>query len=442
MTSRQLAVLVTYACALFGVLYALPNQPEHELGLVYVAHYARDFFLASEARWAPAWPITALPPLLYQGAGLLARALGVERAYAVVVLFVALAVVAAGARLSRALTGADAGSATALAVNPALYFFLFINGQAPFLLGVAGASLACAWLIASRDSLEQAAATALAAAALCTHPLAGVCLLPMLLVRSPAPGARLRQLAAIAVAAAVALFILWPMRPWLGPSQASPMLKDKLLFLASFFACVWLGKWGERRAALGVFAVLLVGTAWVLGHFQFSGDTRHRQALSDITAVVSASSNAQAEYLVVGLGHERATLNRSFLGRSLELTPPWWHVEPAPDTLPAMFSGTDARQVHWLVSASDAANQLAPTAGFSPRVASTGGVMLWERNNAEAADAPPPLRLPLSWALGPLLLLMLSAALLVANAVRARAVRPRRAPARRTATAPAARPNR
>src|SRR4051812_25656758 len=102
-----LAFAIAYLLAWFGALFGLPELPEHELQLFMASHYVGSPFELSDPRWYGGFDVSWRPPGFYVLTALLARVpgLGLERAYALVVIGSLLAVVLAGGWLVRELGG-------------------------------------------------------------------------------------------------------------------------------------------------------------------------------------------------------------------------------------------------------------------------------------------------------------------------------------------------
>lgn len=375
------AVLAAYALSLMGVYAGLPTEPEHELHLFLSSHYARSFFDLFDPRWYGGFVVSGHPPLFHECVALIGRLplVGLERAYALLLLSTVIATVAATYLFVRAwLDGASARRAALwMALNPLLYLLVFPLGQGPFVLSVALGVAAAAFFRSS-----AAAAILLASAALTCHPLAalpigagllfsirdkrfvsafggavaiglitGVVLWPFLESQLTAKsrelplgvsGSDALTIACALVIGAVALLAFWSKRDarvfsgaaivllLLAASHQTKIPAEKLLWFASAAAIVGVSALEARRPIVTwcISFFLLLSCSFALADRQLKPGRDRRAALSEVTQFLARPGQDHWRYLTLGLGNERLEISRRVSVGSIDGGMPWLNVIP------------------------------------------------------------------------------------------------------------------
>ncbi len=176
------ALLLAWALGVYGALGGLPVQPAHELHLALAHHAMGSLANLWSTRWDLGHSFAGHPPLFHQLVALLAEASapfggGLDRAYAVVVALVPVALTFAMGRFVERFASARAGDVAAwlTATNPLVWLFLFPFGQAPFLASTALALLGAAcWSTPEGRLRSLAGGAAFAVASVSTHAVAFV----------------------------------------------------------------------------------------------------------------------------------------------------------------------------------------------------------------------------------------------------------------------------
>lgn len=208
-------------------MFGLANQAEHELQLFLVEHYLRRGFDLWNPAWHGGFSMAFHPPGFFVLIASLARFIGVERAYAMVVAMLPVGLTVASATLVWARSRQDdqallavRNTAWFVAVQPLVYAFVFPLGQTPFACACVFALLAAAsmehnaWRATHRLRGAVFTATALGLTAL-MHPAALALVLPLALgvlyrYRRAAPEVLIAWLAPIVISIFIVLFSLMP----------------------------------------------------------------------------------------------------------------------------------------------------------------------------------------------------------------------------------------
>ena len=449
-----LALAVAWGLGVAGALGDVPRFPDHERQLFFAEHLQRAWFERHEPRWYGGLDIEVHPPVAHQLVALLARVpgIGLERAYALMVLLAAMLVAMGQVRLAQTLGTPKQQRGwlmVAAVAQPCVWVALVTLGHYPAVLGL-GLALNAIATAASRHEthLGPAAVGLLTAAAAASHPAAALLLLtgaPLLFKRRSAFAAlgagwllgvacawpfyaRLTsgtflslegrlpsaawQLVALAVAALVAFATVTrqPLALWaalvglvmLGMSAVKLPFVSPDAWVMYAVIVVTAGLAALEDAEPRVTSLLLAiaaftTTAIALGSAR-STDTRPRRAaLREVEALLARPGEERFRYLTIGVGPEWLEMSRRLKTASADGGLAW--VAPPVDEL----TGTDRAglerlsmllrdprlAVKWVATANDAADDTLTPQGFRVVQAWRGSVRLWVRENTGPLNGLP-----------------------------------------------------
>ncbi len=228
---RRLRLALILAIALHGLLVATERYRlsfDAYTHMFFADHYRQAWWVLWEPRWYAGFSVSSYPPLVHQLIAALSLLVGVEIAWAVVLLGVVAALPAGVYALARQFVGHRAAGYAALtaSVLPSIFLTAHTFGQLPTLAGLLAALFCLAVLgryLRGGRSRDGALAVALVAVVVASHHATllflpwGVALvgLHIALIR-PAGGRRLlRRLLVFSTAAtAAALLVVWPFWRW------------------------------------------------------------------------------------------------------------------------------------------------------------------------------------------------------------------------------------
>ncbi len=176
MTARlRFAVLLTFVCHAVLIIAGRYRQSYDAYTHMFFAdHYLHHWGSLWDPRWYAGFSVTSYPPLVHQVMALIAFAVGVEAAFAVLLLAVLVGLTLAVYAFARVFTSPDAASYAAIgaAVLPSIYLSAHVFGQLPTLTAALFALLALASLaryLLSGDRIYGALTVALFAVVVAAH---------------------------------------------------------------------------------------------------------------------------------------------------------------------------------------------------------------------------------------------------------------------------------
>lgn len=410
---RLVAFAIVYLLAWFGALYGLPELAENELQLFMASHYAQTPFSLWDTRWYDGFNVAWRPPGFYVLAALSAPLIGVERAYALLVIATALAFVLMVGWLASELRPHTGGTASLLAAaNPLVYLSVFTFGQAPFLaaltcaLGIAGAGAS----YRKDGELPLLVATAcLSVLAPLFHPLGWVLVVIAWIFVIWTNTERISLVATAIFSISLSVLALLPLLAAARSGGSGPVAQDKGFLVLSAVALFALGLFVNKRNAMVLAAGLVIASSYVLGDQSQSAPVRrYREALANIETVLSRPEAKDYRFLTIGLGSERLALSRRAKARLADGGIPWQTrtLRGTPlsvDSIDALSLGTTAgketlaqvlrdaegQSLRWIVVAQQPADALLQASGYRVAAAFSGGVVLWEKSVTALPQKPP-----------------------------------------------------
>jgi hypothetical protein len=370
---RNGPLICAYALSLFGALFGIPNQPEHETHLAMAYHYSSDLFSLWDTSWHGGFSVAWHPPLLHVITAALGKmpGFGIERAYAAVTVLIAVGLVAAIGALAKEVSK-DKPAEWIVATSPLMYGLLYPLAQTPLLLGLALAIAATASMLSfirGGEWMRFVIATSGFTLALFAHPLA----LPLVLagyalawVRAvDAPRVRLVATAlGLLAVLAVSGFGLAPfisatrtnapmtVGKWsvwsrsgialfsassslllggyalararglarlaaaasvlvsvLATLHVPPQIPEDKMWLFALVAAALAAGAVQPKLVAALAALSFVVSAYVLGRTEVH-ERRHRKALAEVAFALSEEGTERFRYLTLGLGNERLELSR------------------------------------------------------------------------------------------------------------------------------------
>lgn len=459
-----IALFVAYGLGIVGALGDLPRSPPHEAQLFFADHFVRDWWNQLDPRWYGGVDVTVVPLVHAQLAALFAKipGLGVERAYAAVLVLAAASFGLGVVRLARSLSTERTWFVVAAAASPLVWLTLIPGGRTAPVLALGFALNAVASLKQASTVLEEVTALALAAGAVAAE-LSGAATLfllaPLWLSTSPRrialliSGSALGLLAswsALTSSASVLSDVNWPWSRWVSLSVAAAsavwllIRREKLAAVTAVLGCLAAGLASlipisietlalvissvslslvastavPRRVAFMLACAAFITTAATLGIAR-NHDTRSRRAaLREVEWVLAnVTDGDRFRFLPLGVGSEWLELSRRVRPHSMDggLAGTSWdtlNLETDGRTLAALLSRDDAA-IRWVISGTAGAQALLEPLGFVSVGAWRGNVTLWERSSTKPLAPQAIQRVRTPWRVGVLSPLCGAAALIV-----------------------------
>ena len=230
MTARlRFAVFLTFVCHAVLIIAGRYRQSYDAYTHMFFAnHYLHHWGSLWDPRWYTGFSVTSYPPLVHQVMALIAFAVGVEAAFAVLLLAVLVGLTLAVYAFARVFTSPDAASYAAIgaAVLPSIYLSAHVFGQLPTLTAALFALLALASLaryLLSGDRIYGALTVALFAVVIAAHhatalflPCGGLAVCLHLSLNRHVTWRRLllRTVAVGGLSVWAGLLVIWPFWLW------------------------------------------------------------------------------------------------------------------------------------------------------------------------------------------------------------------------------------
>jgi hypothetical protein len=224
--ASMLLSLVTHGTLIFIGSYR--SSYDAYVHMFFADHYRRNWWSLWEPRWYTGFSVTSYPPLVHQVIGLMSHLLGVETAWAVILLAVLVLLPAGVYAFARIFVNqVPAGYAAILTpVLPSIYLTAHVFGQLPTLAGLLGVFFCLPALhtyLTTGKSIHMMLAVALSASVIASHhgtmlflPWAGmaICLQLVLTGRLPIKQLVQRLLFFGAFALPSCILVIWPFWQW------------------------------------------------------------------------------------------------------------------------------------------------------------------------------------------------------------------------------------
>ena len=259
MTARlRFAVFLTFVCHAVLIIAGRYRQSYDAYTHMFFAdHYLQHWGSLWDPRWYTGFSVTSYPPLVHQVMALIAFAVGVDAAFAVLLLVVLVGLTLAVYAFARVFTGPDAASYATIgaAVLPSIYLSAHVFGQLPTLAAALFALLALASLaryLLSGDRIYGTLTVALFAVVVAAHhatalflPFAGLAVCLHLLLNRYVTWRTLllRTLVVGSLSLLAGILVIWPFWLWgTGQTLQTPIdhasrhnfLSDQSAFLVFF----------------------------------------------------------------------------------------------------------------------------------------------------------------------------------------------------------------
>lgn len=230
MTARlRFAVVLTFACHTILILAGRYRQSYDAYTHMFFAdHYLHHWGTLWDARWYTGFSVTSYPPLVHQFMALIAFAVGVDAAFAILLLVVLVGLTLAVYAFARVFTSPDGASYAAIgaAVLPSIYLSAHVFGQLPTLTAALFALLGLACLaryLLSGHRIDGGLTVALFTVVIAAHhatalflPFAALAVCLHLLLHRPVTRRTLllRMAAVTSLSLLAGLLVIWPFWLW------------------------------------------------------------------------------------------------------------------------------------------------------------------------------------------------------------------------------------